>query len=414
MDKAKSLYTMQVFDEYEKRFAKVRLEKELKMPSTDSDREKIISDVKKILGYKDGLVPTIHNVEEVMREEKENFTVTQLRYESWDDFYSAATLYMPKTESKVPLVFIFCGHSKFGRLSAGPQIMADHLAQLGFAVMMQDNIGQGDRVPFGHADVVAPFYCGLTVQGLILMESVALINYMAEDPRIDKTRIGACGNSGGGTLTLFLAALGDKLTALCSSGYPSEFSYIHTKEKNHCHCNLLPGCAVGPDMWEVYSTFVPRPLMIEQGEQDALIPHDMFMRTGRKIAHTYLQNGVRDNFRCKHARTIHMWCEDDRRLISQFFIDNFKTGNNEKVVESEFPLHSEHWCIDFPENAITTDELAQRLTGIKMPKGTRFEDIYKPTYQGKPVNEDMLMSDFTRGDIIKILAQMECALKEIE
>lgn len=414
MDKDKSLYTMRVFDEYEKRFAKARIDKELEIPTTDEQREKIIADVKKVLKYKDELVPTVHNMEEVGREECENYSISQLRYETWDNFYSAGTLYMPHGEDKVPLVFVFCGHSKYGRLSAGPQIMADRLANLGYAVMVPDNIGQGDRAAFGHWDVVAPFYCGTTVQGMILMESVALIKYMIENPRIDKTRVGACGNSGGGTLTLFLAALGDDLTALCSSGYPSEFSYIHTKEKNHCHCNLLPGCANGPEMWEIYSTFAPRHLMIEQGEQDALIPHDMFMRTGRKIAHAYLQNGVKDNFRCKHARTIHSWHEDDRILISQFFVDSFGSGDNEGIVEKEFPEYSEEWSVKFPETAITTDQLAEKLTGIKMPENTKFEDVFKPTFEGESVDEDMLMSDFTRGDIMKILAQMECALKGLD
>jgi hypothetical protein len=38
---------------------------------------------------------------------------------------------------------------------------------------------------------------------------------------------------GGGVLTLFLSATCSRLAAVASCGYPSEFSYIHQKEKKH-------------------------------------------------------------------------------------------------------------------------------------------------------------------------------------
>ena len=82
--------------------------------------------------------------------------------------------------------------------------MGARLAELGIAAMVPDNIGQGDRNRSeefkspSHWNSVAPFYCGLTLQGMIVMETVALIRYMAKDPRFDSARFAACGNSGGG------------------------------------------------------------------------------------------------------------------------------------------------------------------------------------------------------------------------
>lgn len=413
MDKAKSLYTMRVFDEYEKKFAKIRSEKKLIIPTTDEDRKRIVNGVKKVLGFKDEWIPEIHNMQETDRNSRDGYDIILLQYETWDKFYSAATLFMPYGEGDVPLVFVFPGHSM--RFGQSYSMLAERLVRLGFAVMIPDCVGHGCRLPYGHRDVIAPFYCGISVQGMILMESVALIRYMKSYPRIDKTRVGACGNSGGGTLTTFLAALGDDLDALCSCGYPSEFSYVHTKEKNHCNCNLLPGCANGPEMWEVLSAFAPKPLMIEQGEQDALFPDDMFMRVGRKVAHTYLQNGVRENFRAVHVRTPHAWLEPDRYHICNFFSEVFNMPYTEKDVETDDVLQFiKDWDKPFPEDALTTDQMAEKLTGIKMPVGTKFQDVFKPTFEGKPVNEELLMSDLTRGDIMKILAQMECALKKLD
>ena len=64
--------------------------------------------------------------------------------------------------------------------------------------------------------------------------------------------------------------------------------------------------------------------------------------------------------------------EDDRILISQFFVDSFGSGDNEGIVEKEFPEYLEEWSVKFPETAITTDQLAEKLMVIKMPENTKF------------------------------------------
>jgi dienelactone hydrolase len=116
---------------------------------------------------------------------------------------------------------------------------------------MSDNLGQGSRKEFGHLDAISPLVGGITLQGMIVRETNAWIEWLAEQPFIDSSRIGACGNSGGGTLTLFLTATNKRLSAVASCGYPSEFSYVHAKEKKHCACNLLRGSAHLADMPEI-------------------------------------------------------------------------------------------------------------------------------------------------------------------
>ena len=63
-------------------------------------------------------------------------------------------------------------------------------------------------------------------------------------------------------------ALEPSITAAASSGYPSEFPYILQKERMHCACNILNHFAGRLEMWEVYSLFAPKPLMIHQGSYD--------------------------------------------------------------------------------------------------------------------------------------------------
>ncbi len=412
--KEKWLHTMAVYGEYEKRFAKATADRPFNIPTTEAEQRNIINGVKRMLAYDEALMPEIGNFEELRRDVRDCYDVVQLRYTTWENFHSAATLFMPHTDNKVPLTFVFCGHGKDGRLTQGYQLMADRLARMGMAVMVPDNIGQGDRRPLGHDDVIAPFYCGLTLQGMILLESVALIRHMINKPWVDKERVGACGNSGGGTLCLFLAALCPELTVLCPTGYPSDFSYILAKERRHCACNLLLGCSHGPEMWEILSCFAPKPLLISQGSNDMLIPYDLFMRTARKVGHVYRRLDGKNNFSAKSTPTTHSWTSFDRDLITQFIAQSFGLSSDGTADDESLPPLLSSWHVTMPQGGLTTEALAEKLSGKKMPEGTLLSDIFKPSFDGRPIDKDDIIPDIGRGDVMRVLAQMECALLETE
>ena len=222
---------------------------------------------------------------------------------------------------------------------------------------------------------------------------------------------GAYGNSGGGTLNMFLAALAPELSAISASGYPSEFAYIFSKEKVHCACNLLPGALTGPEMWEIISVFAPKPMLLESGINDRLIPIDYARRNARKVQTVYLNKDASDNFSFVNCPTLHSWEISDRYEIAKFFAKAFgipapKEEESEKIDVTE-------WKNPVGADSLTVDELVKKLTGIEMPKDCKLYDIFKPTYQGKPLSEDFIASDMGRGKVMQILAQMECALKKI-
>ena len=56
-----SLRLMQIFEEYEKRFAKAKFEKSFNLPTTPDQREKVLDGVKKMLCFDEKLVPSISN-----------------------------------------------------------------------------------------------------------------------------------------------------------------------------------------------------------------------------------------------------------------------------------------------------------------------------------------------------------------
>lgn len=418
----KWMTTTEVFDEYERRFAVARAGKELSRPWEPAQKQAVTAATKRMLRYDEALVPTVHDMEEISRREYDGYTAIQLRYQTWENMYGASTLYLPHKEGKLPLAFVCCGHGDQGRLSLSYMGMGHRLASLGMAALVMDNIGQGDRNPHpqkgkhpDHWMAVAPFQCGLTLQGLIVMETIAMIRYMQTDPRFDAARFGACGNSGGGTLTMFLAALAPELSCIASCGYPSETAYLLQKERRHCACNLLIGQAHEAEMWELYSLFAPKPLLLSNGNLDNLIPLDLSHRNARKVRNTYVQLGAEENFTHKLTKTTHPWDVEDVNLVSAFLSRQLLGREPENEITEIFTEEDlEPLRVSIPAQSLSTARLSELLSGKKAEAGKELADVFRPTFRGEVIDPEALQPDVGRGDVMRVFAQFECALYRSE
>ena len=405
--------THQVLAEYEERFMQARLNRPVREPWKQKDREEIFQTVKEVLGVKEEYIPTIR--EEVVKELKfDGYTVQILKFESWDGVYGAATRYIPDTEGKKPAILLCNGHGPNSKYNDIYQALARRLVRQGCCVVCPDSIGQGERMFMGHMKAAAPFYCGLSLQGLIVMESMAWVERIAQLSYVDTDRIGACGNSGGGILTLFLSALSSKLAAVASTGYPNEFYAIAEKEREHCLCNMLPHILPKLDMWEIYSLFAPKPLFLAQGNHDFYFPVELFWRNARKVIRTYKYMNAGDKITCRAIETSrHPWNIDFRYEISKFFEKTFGIKEAEVLEEDMLDMIEPGvYKVEIPQSAITVNRLAQNLTGITAPENLKLCDIFKPQYKGKPISPDFINSPILpgRGDAMQTLAQMECFL----
>ena len=408
-----SLRLMQIFEEYEKRFAKAKFEKSFNLPTIPDQREKVLDGVKKMLCFDEKLVPSISNANVQKQRDLGSYTEYQVTYETWKDVYGCLTVLIPKSSKPLPLAFVVCGHGNKGRLSEGYALMAHRLAKCGMAVIVPDNIGQGDREFMGHWKVVSPFNGGLTLQGLIVAETLALIRSAKNHPLFDGDNMCALGNSGGGTLTMFLSALAPELKAISSSGYPSEFAGLLSKEKTHCACNLLKGCVCGPEMWEIYSLFAPKPLLLSQGWYDNLIPIEMAKRNARKVGMVYASINEIENFKFELTATKHPWAEEDRILISNFLCKAVNVEPLAEIDEQAIIDMLGDGSVTLPDSAIDVDKLVYNLTGIETPKDMKLQDIVPPTFNGEKIDPFTIDSNFNGDDAMRIFAQMEYSLKNV-
>jgi len=317
-----------------------------------------------------------------------------------------AHLFCPATPPPWPVVLICCGHAIAGK--TGYDAMGLRLARQGCAALIADNIGQGERLPMGHSGLTAAFAAGISVQGMIVRESLAWIDFLRQDARF--TRIGTAGNSGGGTLTMCLGALSDDLEAMVSSGYPSSFELVARKQKRHCHCNLFPGSIGRFEMWELYALFAPRPLLLMQGEKDVLFLRDTFLATARKVQDVYQDCQAPGACTAAVPPGDHSWDANRREIIGEFFARQFGLRPPLDTDEEQAPLLTAEFgqCLpEWPAEAINGDELAWSLTGQPVRPAPPLWEIYPPALPG-PYPE---IND--RGRTEQILAQMECFLSPL-
>ena len=160
--------------------------------------------------------------------------IEKLVFESFPGYFVPALLYKPKkVTAPVPAVLSPCGHSPRERQPLEYQILHVNLARRGYVVLTYDPVGQGERSQFWddakkrsrfnlscgeHAVLGNPLYLlGTSLARYRIWDGMRAIDYLTSLPEVDAARIGCVGNSGGGTLTAYIAALDPRVavSAIC-------------------------------------------------------------------------------------------------------------------------------------------------------------------------------------------------------
>lgn len=393
------------FELYERQILHAAGDIPIRYPWKEKERLKILKIAKLCLGVRDEWIPKI-KTKLVRSISISDFVCEFLSFTSWPGVIGTATLYKPvsKDTNHFPLVILCCGHGKKGKLNPAYQLMARHICRQGAVVLVPDNIGQGERSVMGHHDSVGPFAQRGSLQGLIVMETIAWVHWAKANSIVDSTRIAAIGNSGGGTLTLFLAALCPELTAISSSGYPSSFEFIARKEKIHCACNLLPGIIGQLEMWHLLGCFAPKPMLIFQGLNDQLFPVDIFFSTARKVQRVYDEFQATDNFHYRQVNGEHSWNRQSREEVGEF-LAKYLGLSTIPSLEFEELLSENDVCISkWPKNALRTDDIIPSITGRKCSKQKKLWDIYPPLIPDNIEDTPRV----PRTKIKRFFAQLEC------
>lgn len=190
-----------------------------------------------------------------------NYTVENFALEIMPGLYVNGSIYRPlKAKGKVPLMLSPDGHWGGHRFRRDAQIRCAMTAQMGAIAVSYDLFGWGESTlqfkPEDHRRSLS-----LTVQTL---GAIRILDWMLQDKNIDTDRVGICGGSGGGSHTVLMTALDDRITL--SIPVVSLSSYFY----GGCPCESgLPihMAAGGTNNVELAAMAAPRPqLVISDGK----------------------------------------------------------------------------------------------------------------------------------------------------
>ena len=217
------------------------------------------------------------------------YKVEKVIYESRPELWIPANLYVPTTgQPPYPGVLFQMGHSLNGKAYDSYQRCCQALAKLGYLVLAFDPMGQGERVYYPDAKLSRTrlpssddehtlpgkqlLLMGDSSTRLQVWDAVRSLDYLAAHPLVDPRRLASPGQSGGGTVTMLLLAVDDRLaTAVVCSGNTENVACANFNapgSTDDAEQNLLDSGPAGFDRWDLLHPFAPKPLLITVSDKD--------------------------------------------------------------------------------------------------------------------------------------------------
>jgi len=134
---------------------------------------------------------------------------------------------------------------------------------------------------------------GETMIGWRVWDIMRTVDYLESRPEFDPKRIGLMGISGGGTCTVFGAALEPRISAAFVSGYLNTFR-DSILSLSHCIDNYVPGILQWCEQYDVAGLIAPRPLFCESGVKDNIFPLEAFKYSFGEVKKVYDVFGAAD------------------------------------------------------------------------------------------------------------------------
>jgi dienelactone hydrolase len=220
----------------------------------------------------------------------EAFAVEKLAYESRPGVVISANLYIPKTgKPPYPGVLFQMGHAADGKAYEPYQRCCQGLVQLGYVVLAFDPMGQGERVAYPDASGLRTrlssvdeehslpgkqmLLVGDSAARYQLWDAVRSMDLLASHPLVDPLRLASTGQSGGGTLTMMLACVDQRLSAaVVCSGNTEDFACARFNapgSTDDAEQDLVGSGPMGFDRWDLLYPFAPKALLIQVSAHDS-------------------------------------------------------------------------------------------------------------------------------------------------
>ena len=136
---------------------------------------------------------------------------------------------------------------------------------------------------------------GQSMAGWRAWDAMRAIDYLGQRPEVDMQRIATIGASGGGTTSLLVGALDERVKVAVVSAYFNTFrdSIVSI---SHCPDNYVPGLLQDMEMSDLAGLVAPRRLFVESGRHDQIFPIAGSQTAVDHARSIYAAFGVSDRF----------------------------------------------------------------------------------------------------------------------
>ena len=383
--------------------------------------------------------------------EREGFTFHRVYFESLPGHYVTGLLFRPLglTGKQAPGVLSPHGHGgrmqrhsekkiteelakgseRFEGSGRNPKIArCAQLARMGCVAFIFDMIGYEDsiQIPFevAHrhaesrpAEAAGHFGDGWvffspeadlrlqSIMGLQTWNAIRALDFLASLPDVDPQRLAVTGGSGGGTQTILLSAIDDRVKVSFPNGM------VSTSMQGGCYCENCNLLRIGTGNVELAALFAPKPLGMTAADDWT---RDMMTDGFPELKRLYAMIGDQDDVMCRPLLQFpHNFNYVTRATMYAWMNKHLGLGLAEPIVEEDFtPLDESDgqvWSDDHPcpgtvgiehEKSVCRwfDEQAKAELAVAYPKDAeslkKFREVYGQAWstifdQGLPDAEDV-------------------------
>ena len=235
-------------------------------------------------------------------EETDAYVRERVVYETRPGLRVSAYL-LPPTGLQAPAPAVLClhGHSQGGKENclhsdSGYASFAPEFARRGVVAFCPDQIGFGERaIPDGKITYNALTHglnmLGETLIGWRYWDLLCALEIVGRLDAVDQDRVGVMGLSLGGEMTMFLAAMEERIAAACVCCYLTSHRSTFL-DSPHCTCGHLWDLARQFEHVDIAALIAPRPLFLEAGSQDPSFPSEDTEALARELRAAYDLHGA--------------------------------------------------------------------------------------------------------------------------
>ncbi|RUT68378.1 acetylxylan esterase [Flavobacterium cupreum] len=191
-----------------------------------------------------------------------DYSIENIGLEILPGVYVTGSIYKPyPLNKKSAIILTPDGHFGDGRYRKDEQLRCAVLAKMGAIVVSYDLFAWGESMlqfpEETHRNSIAS-----TVQ---VLSGIRLLDYLATIKNADMSRVGVTGGSGGGSHTMFLAALDDRITV------SAPVVMVSSHFSGGCPCESGRGihlCGNGTNNAEISAMMAPKPQLIVSDGKD--------------------------------------------------------------------------------------------------------------------------------------------------